>query len=622
MTEVIINPKLETKNTLTAVKLQNIILPSTDICTTEDLFLRKNSKCLLNYEQNRVELKESGVIKLDTYFNSFSAHKWQEYTSVEAINIKLNLQGTFQIKLLQVDYFSKAVNLVSQKVIVIESLEEVNVFNDIKIQAYKGLLYLEIKALEDNCIFTGGYFDAKVNILSETDDTIAIVICTYKREAYIYKNIQLLEKYLLAKTDIGNRFEIFVIDNGRTLNKFANPKVHLIPNKNTGGSGGYTRGILEVLEYKSKFSHIILMDDDVVISPEALERIYNFQRVINDKSLCIGGSMLKLDNKYVQHENGAIWDDEFVRVKPDLDLRILNNVLFNEVEEYINYNGWWLFCLPTKITDSFTLPYPFFVRGDDIELPIRLKQKIVTLNGICVWHESFESKFAPASDYYYSIKNPMILSIVYSDNFSRISAIKKIFKFSLKEAFCYRYKTANLILQAASDFLNGPYYLKSIDPEKKNLEVLRMAEKAVKKPELPFVYIKYEKSIQETENSLHRWIRLITLNGHLLPNFLLHKDNKLSERGYTIVPIYGYRPINFFKVRKALYYSLNSQEGFVVKISRLEFFKVFLKTIKICLQIAVKFSRLKQLYRQTLPELTNKAFWESYLEINKSGNSM
>jgi GT2 family glycosyltransferase len=100
--------------------------------------------------------------------------------------------------------------------------------------------------------------------------------------------------------------------------------------------------------------------------------------------------MLKLDSKYIQHENGAVWDDGIVRLKPDLDLRKVKNVLFNEIEEHINYNGWWLFCFPTKIIDDFNLPYPFFIRADDIELPIRLKLKIITLNGICVWHESLK----------------------------------------------------------------------------------------------------------------------------------------------------------------------------------------------------------------------------------------
>lgn len=358
------------------------------------------------------------------------------------------------------------------------------------------------------------------------------------------------------------------------------------------------------------------MDDDVVIAPEVFERIYNFQRVINDKSLCTGGSMLKLDSKYIQHEKGAIWDNGVVRLKPDLDLRSVKNVLFNEIEEHINYNAWWLFCFPTKIIDDFSLPYPFFIRGDDIELPIRLKLKIITLNGVCVWHESFESKFSPTHNYY-ARKNEMILSIIYSDSFSKIDAIKLILKFSLREALCYRYKSAEIVLKAACDFLKGPNYLKSINPEENNMEVLRLGEKFVKKPELPFIYEKYMESINETESGIHRLIRLITLNGHLWPSIFFYKDKKISDKGYRIAPIQSYRPVNVFRARKVLYYNLVNQEGFVTRCSRVEFFRIFIKTIVLSLEVFFNFSKLKQLYRETLPELTNRDFWESYLEIDK-----
>lgn len=615
MTDVLVTPTLENKNTQTPVKLQNIILPNLDICTVEELFLRLNSKCLLNYEQNSVELEKGGTISFDTYFNAFSVQKWKDYTNVKTISINLCLKGVFKVMLLNIDYFSESANVVNQKLITADTLNEVSVFENIDIYPHKGLLYIEIEALESNCLFAGGCFYTNINN-SQSDARFAVVMCTYKRELYVHKNVQLLEKYFLNKSDIKDKFELLIIDNGQTLSEFSNSKIHLIPNKNAGGSGGYTRGILEVLKRKNDFEYIIFMDDDVVIAPEVFERIYNFLRVINEKSLCIGGSMLKLEGKYIQHENGAVWDDEIIRVKPDLDLRTVKNVLFNEVEEHITYNGWWLFCFPTKIIDDFSLPYPFFIRADDIELPIRLKLKIINLNGICVWHESFENKFSPTPTYY-SKKNEMILRLLYSDSFSKISAIKKILKFSLREAFCYRYKSANLILQAASDLLEGPDYLKAIDPEKKNLEVLSMGEKAVKNPELPFVYSKYEESEGETENFLHRAFRLITLNGHLLPSFLFYKDDKLTKKGYRVVPLQGYRPINVFRAKKALYYNLTTQEGFVVRISRLEFFKVFVKTIALCLKIFLKFSKVKQLYRKTLPELTNRDFWENYLEINK-----
>jgi GT2 family glycosyltransferase len=619
VTELLVSPIFETQDRTTVVKLQTIIFPNLDICTVEKLFFRSNSKCCFNYQQNNVELNQGGNLRLDTYFNSFSVQKWKDYTNVKSISIRLHLKGVFKVKLLNIDYFLESTKLVNQKIVTSESLDEVSVFEDIDIQPYKGLLYVEIEALESNCLFTGGCFYTNLDTSKKSDVKIAVVICTYKRELYVHKNIKLLENDLLNKSGIGDKFEAFIIDNGRSLEKFDNPKIHVIPNKNAGGSGGYTRGIIEVLKRENDFSHIIFMDDDVVIAPEVLERIYNFQSVINDRTVCIGGSMLKLDSQYIQHENGAIWNNEVVRIKPDLDLRILKNVLFNEIEEHINYNGWWLYCFPTKLIDDFSLPYPFFIKMDDMEFPIRLKQKIITLNGICVWHEALESKYSPMLNYYIR-RNEIILQILCSDSFSKINAIKYILKFSLREAFCYRYKSADIILKAASDFLQGPDYLKTINPEEKNLEVLKLGEKAVKEPEQPFVYEKYVESINETESTAHRLIRLATLNGYLLPSFLFHNDKKLTDKGYRVAPIQGYRPVNAFRSKKVLYYNLRTQEGFVVKFSRGEFLKIFIKAIKLSIKMFFKFSELRKLYRETLPELTNRAFWENYLEIKKYSN--
>ncbi len=617
MTDFLVSPPIfETKDITTVVKIQNIILPNFDICAVEELFLRLNSQVLLNYEQNRVELQKGGIISFDTYFNSFSAQKWKDYTNVKNLSINLHLRGTFKIKLLNIDSFSESTKLVNQKVITVDEIDEVRVFEDIEIRSYTGLLYVELEALESNCIVAGGYFYTSLNPSQTSDVKIAVVVCTYKRELYVHKNLQLLQNYLLNKSDIGDRFELFIIDNGRTLEKIDHPQIHLIPNKNAGGSGGYTRGVIEVLNRKHEFSHIVFMDDDVVIAPEVFERIYNFQSVVNDKSLCIGGSMLKLDSQYIQHENGAIWDNGTVRLKPDMDLRNVRNVLFNEIEEHINYNGWWLFCFPTKVIDDLSLPYPFFIKMDDMELPIRLKQKIITLNSICVWHESLENKYSPMLNYYFR-RNELILKLLCSDSFSKIDAIKSIIKFSLREAFCYRYKSAEVVLKAFSDFLQGPYYLKSINPEEKNLEILKLGEKAVKNPELPFVYGKYIESIHEAESTVHRFIRLITFNGHLLPSLLFHKDKAITNQGYRVAPIQSYRPVNVFRARKVLYYNLVNQEGFITKFSRGEFFKILTKTIKLCLEMFLKFQQLRKLYRDTLPELTNRAFWENYLEIDK-----
>lgn len=601
------------------LKIQSIIFPKTDICPIEELYFRLNSKCSFNYEQNQAELNQGGVITFNTYFNSFSADKWQAHTNVKAININLILKGAFKVRLLNIDYFSKSAILVSQKVITADNLDKFSVFENIDIQQYKGLLYLEIEALEHDCLFTGGYFSTSINNREQENIKFALVICTYKREAYVYKNVQLIEKYLINQADIAGKLDIFIIDNGRSLENFDNPNIHLLYNKNAGGSGGFTRGIMEVIKLKNQFSHIIFMDDDVLIDPEVIERIYRFFIVSNDKDLCLGSSMLRLDTKYIQHEKGAIWSNEFVPIKSNLDLRKSSNILFNEYEEYIDYSAWWLFCFPTKTLDNSKLPYPFFIRMDDVEFCMRLKQKIVILNGICVWHEPFENKHSP-SLLYYDRRNGLIMSALYFDKFGRLNAVKWFLKPVLRHLACYRYATAAHILKAIADFIKGPGYISSIDPENKHKEVLKVEEKPVKNPKSPFIYSKYIESVNQTETSLHRFFRMITLNGHILPSTFFHSQEKITDKGYRVVPSYEGRALNAFRAKTILYYNLATQEGFAVKISRINFFKIITKAIFLAIVLYWKFPKLKKLYRQTLPELTNLSFWEKYLEINNDSN--
>lgn len=159
MLDILVKPIVDNQYTPATITLQNIILPNSDIYSSiEKLFLRLNYNSVLNYEQNIVELKKGGSIRFDTYFNAFSVQKWKNYINIKHINIRLYLKGAFQIRLLTTDELSKFAHLVSQKFINVNTLSEVTVFDDIDINQYRGLLYLEIKAIGNNCLFKDGYF--------------------------------------------------------------------------------------------------------------------------------------------------------------------------------------------------------------------------------------------------------------------------------------------------------------------------------------------------------------------------------------------------------------------------------------------------------------------------------
>lgn len=85
------------------------------------------------------------------------------------------------------------------------------------------------------------------------------------------------------------------MDNGNTLTDHAFPEfVRYIPNKNCGGAGGFTRGMLEAVKLK-KFTHVILMDDDIFLEPEVLERTRCFLSVLKKEyeDAELAGSLLR-----------------------------------------------------------------------------------------------------------------------------------------------------------------------------------------------------------------------------------------------------------------------------------------------------------------------------------------
>ena len=95
---------------------------------------------------------------------------------------------------------------------------------------------------------------------------IALNICTFQREEFIHRNLSLLQASDFFNPDnpqYYGRLHIFVVDNGSSLQLPESLYVHCIYNRNTGGSGGFQRGIEEIRKRNEGFTHVIFMDDDV-----------------------------------------------------------------------------------------------------------------------------------------------------------------------------------------------------------------------------------------------------------------------------------------------------------------------------------------------------------------------
>ena len=202
---------------------------------------------------------------------------------------------------------------------------------------------------------------------------LALNVCTYHRRDYIEKNI----KKLLSSdffVDDGSvyygKLHIFVVDNGSELHGCDNERVHVFHNRNTGGSGGFQRGIEEIRKYPCNFSHVIFMDDDVEFKLETFYILVDFLMSVDEKYIenPVAGRMICLDKPDIQYTAAEKWNGgniehiEFMRNIADGSYKA-GSVVYDSGAEY---GGWWFCCFPMSFAANNDV-LPFFIHCDDVE---------------------------------------------------------------------------------------------------------------------------------------------------------------------------------------------------------------------------------------------------------------
>lgn len=325
--------------------LQNIIFPSTDTCTDEPMYFRREGNVKYAWSDDKIVIGKNSFIIFDTYFNGFSAEKWFKYTQISNVKLCLLLQGNVRATLMRKEknIDGIATEFIEEQGFYSEEPAEFNIyFNTSQIS---GMYCFQLMGLKGKSYFFGGYYMADICNENINYVKLGIDICTYKRERFIEHNLKKIKEKFLQnpKSYMYDRLEIFISDNAKTLNieKLCSEKIHIFKNKNVGGAGGFTRGLIEIkkVQEEKKITHVLVMDDDVSIEPESIFRTCTILSCLKEEytDAFIGGAMLSLDQKYRQTESGAIWNGgEIISLKNGLDLRDLDACLYNELEETLS----------------------------------------------------------------------------------------------------------------------------------------------------------------------------------------------------------------------------------------------------------------------------------------------
>jgi galactofuranosylgalactofuranosylrhamnosyl-N-acetylglucosaminyl-diphospho-decaprenol beta-1,5/1,6-galactofuranosyltransferase len=442
--------------------VQDILLPSNKLVS--ELYIRMLSG-YVEFDDERLLLDRDTKVSFNTYFNSFYESYWAECTDLSDLQLSIELSGDVVIEIFR-DSVSLGCKLIEWKQINSDVMAVCNVKIPIASKDslglggphYSGRIFVDIYARRETTIRSIGF---KTKDTPRNHPKITLGICTFNREAYLYKNLFELEQFAEATNSID---EIILVNQGKpfaneALRNLVNQSgnIRLIEQGNLGGCGGFTRTMYESLE-REGVTHHVLMDDDANIDVRILANLESFLAHLS-KDYVVGGHMLDLFQPWMLYEAGANVKANS-RVKPlhhNIDLRRIDALHPFLNFHHADYNAWWFCAIPVKHIREAQFPAPIFIRGDDMEYGVRLQEKgvkTVAMPGIAVWHEPFYAKVG-GWQVYYDFRNRMIMASAYPHRFSMESQgfLERVLFGALAS---HNYQEASLVIQAINDFLKGP----------------------------------------------------------------------------------------------------------------------------------------------------------------------
>ncbi|MBQ3828808.1 MAG: glycosyltransferase [Aeriscardovia sp.] len=576
---------------------------------------------------------EEGEYDFTTYFNSLSVYKLSMYSKAVSFYLHIEIMGPgSEIERTYADNFSHNTQHTGE----VTKINQNQTWQTLDIPIIPGkedvIEGFIIKTHSEDVKIRNCYWGVETKSQPEKVK-LALVTPTFKKEEYIERNISYLKANFFAD-DIGKNSYFFVIDNGRTLNHTLEDKsISILPNPNVGGSGGFARGMLEVLKNKANFTHVLLMDDDVSLCAESIKRTINLISILKPEwqRSFISGAMLNFDIKDMQREDvgwvtpqgGCISQKPILRMSLTEDL-VLNETLEPSEEMKKNtYAAWWYCAMPVKIIEENGLPLPIFVRGDDAEYGFRAKPKFITMNSICTWHKDFPTKYSAVIDRYYTLRNTLCAQLAtgFAPHSNFMAPLCGAVDLELHK---FGYTNATFALEALEDFFRGPNFLANPALNKKRFDQLwRDTEKFVDLDEL-------QKQINEIPE-----LKKQGLNVRELTRQIIDKDKPRSRReeridryfvnkqrilqtngeGFAVIPANGWTfPAGIIREKKYLIMvDWFNQKG-CIRVKDVKKYEEISKRYKTDLHYyKTHLDYLKRIWRTGGKELTTPEFWGQYL---------
>ncbi|MGP3699812.1 hypothetical protein [Rhodobacter sp. NSM] len=583
--------------------IQPAIWPERGISTETRPYFKMSGPVGTSLSKGGFTFARGGVVLIDGYFNLFNLGKWRKLCGPDPIGLWLKGNGQFQLTVwLAVPdcsyqrLFDECVILDREMSLSLEGTQ---------IQG-AGILYFELTALSEGHIEDFGW---STTTAPRQYPDLVLSVTTFKREEAVTSTVNRFREFR-ANSSLRDHLRMLVIDNGRSVSIDSDAGVTVVSNVNLGGAGGFSRGLIEAR--KTKATHCLFMDDDASVHMHAITRTWMFLAYARDPRTTVAGAMFNSDHRWKLWENGAVFDRGCKPLYFGCDLREREDVFKMEFETTAPappgfYGGWWFFVFPVDRVRH--MPFPFFVRGDDVSFSLVNDLRIVTLPGVASVQESFVDKASPQT-WYLDMRSHLVHHLSLPQKSITWGKLQRMFfDFYLRTVLRYHYDSLSAVNLAIEDVMRGPqFFAENADMAQRRKDLKEMTKSEVWMP------VDFPPRFRHGEASRPlRALLLMTLNGHLLPfsNFFGSNLVLKAWAREDFRQVYG--------AKRITYVNGSCNAVYTVQRSRRRFWSESLRLVRNSLRLRREYRRLQDEWQDGYPKLTSDEFWRLKLSLADEG---
>jgi len=580
---------------LPATSLQAIVFPSLELAAPEELYVRLNDRAFAALASRAVHFEAGGILSSDTFFSGFTVGAWKRRASVASLELRLEGEGEFTARL-GLHRLGQVSAWLDERRIALSGDAAVHWPIAAWSSLSEGLLFIQLRALAPGSLHGAAFVTRQA---PPNDVRLGLVITHFNRQAQVLPAIDRIRRALLDRPDLQGRLTLTVVDNSRNLALPEHAAVQHLPNRNLGGTGGFVRGLLSLID-GGRHTHALFMDDDASCETESIARTFALLRYAKERRLAVAGALLREAAPWELLEKGARFEGMVRPLHAGLDVRRVEDLLVAErALARPDYGAWWFFAFP--IAEVRRFPFPFFVRGDDIFFGLGNGFEIATLNGVACLGEDFSAKHGPLTAYLdarYHLVHALLAPKQSARGIFWVGS-----RLFVKALTSYQYASARAVTLAMRHVLAGPkFFSEHLDMQAVRSEIATWLPSEKLMP-IDRSALPVKGARRRRESPARRLARLLTLQGSLLPDFLLRDRMTLQEKGF-----HG-RASAVFRYRKVLYEHAQSGTGFIAEFDRRIFFTELAAFVRVWAAMFARIAPLRRAYERGASEMTTIEFW-------------